>query len=122
MFAALISSSLLPAAAQATRSAIDPLLKQPLQTQVLVAEEMRQFLLKRVPALPAISTPAEWQKEAERLRKTHELAVIYHGWPREWVEARPNFVKVAEITRPGYRIVKLRYEIVPGFTSSHAAL
>ena len=44
--------------------------------------------------------------------------MIYHGWPREWVEAKPKFEKVAEITRPGYRIVKLRYEIVPGFTST----
>ena len=54
--------------------------------------------LKRVPELPATSSPAEWQKEAERLRE-HELSVIYHGWPREWVEAKPKFEKVAEITR-----------------------
>ena len=74
-------------------------------------------MLKRVPELPAISSPADWQKEAERLRE-HELSVIYHGWPREWVEAKPKFEKVAEITRPGYRIVKFRYEIVPGFTST----
>ena len=117
MLAVCVSSCLLHAAAQATRSAIDPLLKQPLQSQVLVAEELRQFLLKRVPELPTVSSPADWQKEADRLRE-HELAVIYHGWPREWVEAKPNFEKVAEITRPGYRIVKLRYEIVPGFTST----
>src|ERR1700678_2959609 len=117
IFAVLVSSCLLPAGAQATRSAIDPLLKQPLQSPVLVSEELRHFLLKRVPELPPITTPAQWQKEAERLRE-HELAVIYHGWPREWVEAKPKFERVAEITRAGYRIVKLRYEIVPGFSST----
>ena len=35
-----------------------------------------------------------------------------------WVDAKPKFEKVAEITRPGYRIVKFRYEIVPGFMST----
>ncbi len=50
--------------------------------------------------------------------RQHELSVIYHGWPQEWVDAKPKFEKVAEIARPGYRIVKFRYEIVPGFTST----
>jgi dienelactone hydrolase len=117
VFVVLVSSCLLHAAAQATRSGIDPLLKQPLQSPVLALEELRHFMLKRVPALPTLSSPEQWQKEAARLRE-HELSVIYHGWPREWVEAKPQFEKVAEITRPGYRIVKLRYEIVPGFSST----
>jgi dienelactone hydrolase len=115
--AVLIFSCLLPAGAQATRSAIDPLLKQPLQSPVLVSEELRHFMLKRVPELPAPNSPKDWRKQADRLRE-HELSVIYHGWPREWVEAKPKFERVAEIVRPGYRIVKLRYEIVPGFSST----
>ena len=77
MFAALISSCLLPAAAQATRSAIDPLLKQPLQSPVLVSEELRHFMLKRVPELPRPSTAADWQKEAERLRTLFPRALPY---------------------------------------------
>jgi dienelactone hydrolase len=117
LFAVLISCGWLYAGAQATRSAIDPLLKQPLQNPVLVADQLRHFMLQRVPALPAVSSPEAWQKVAERLRE-HELSVIYHGWPREWVDAKPKFEKVAEIARTGYRIVKLRYEIVPGFTST----
>jgi dienelactone hydrolase len=100
------------ATAQATKDAMEPLLKQPLQNPVLVADELRHFLLQRVPALPS---PETLQKDSLR---EHELAVIYHGWPREWVEAKPKFEKVGEIPRNGYRIVKLRYEIVPGFSSS----
>ena len=80
------------------------------------AEQLRHFMLKRVPRCPR-QQPEDWQKEAERLRQ-HELSVIYHGWPQEWVDAKPKFEKVAEIARPGYRIVKFRYEIVPGFTST----
>ncbi len=110
--AALLSFCLLPAAAQVTRDAMEPLLKQPLTSQVLVGEELRHFMLQRVPALPA---PEALPKDALR---EHELAVIYHGWPREWVDAKPKFEKVGEIARPGYRIIKLRYEIVPGFTST----
>src|SRR3984957_295718 len=117
MQAILISGCLLHAAAQATRSAIDPLLKQPLQSPILVVEQLRHFMLQRVPELRTPSSPEDWQKEAERLR-THELSLIYHGWPAEWVDAKPKFEKVAEMVRPGYRIVKLRYEIVPGFTST----
>jgi dienelactone hydrolase len=117
MFAILIGGCLLHAAAQATRSAVDPLLKQPLDDPILVAEQLRHFMLNRVPELPRPSSPEEWQKEAERLR-AHELSVIYHGWPQAWVDAKPKFEKVAEMVRPGYRIVKLRYEIVPGFTST----
>ena len=44
---------------------------------------------------------------------------MYHGWPKEWIASQPKFeeVKVIE-TGAGYRIFKLRYEIVPGFESS----
>jgi dienelactone hydrolase len=115
--ATLIAACGLHAAAQATRSAVEPLVVQPLQSSVLVADQLRHFMLQRVPALPPATSREDWQKEAERLR-AHELSVIYHGWPQAWVDAKPKFEKVGEIARPGYRIVKLRYEIVPGFTST----
>jgi dienelactone hydrolase len=107
----------IPASAQATLAEINPLLHQPLQSPTLVADQLRHFMLGHVPPLPAIQSREAWQKEAERLRE-HELSVIYHGWPQAWVEAKPKFEKVGEIARPGYRIVKLRYEIVPGFVST----
>jgi hypothetical protein len=45
--------------------------------------------------------------------------IAFHGWPREWVEAEPKFEEVGVIeTGAGYRIRKLRYEIVPGFESA----
>jgi dienelactone hydrolase len=104
------------AAAQATHRLVDPLLKEPIENPAVVGEELRHFMLTKVPQLPAATNASDWQKQAERLRE-HELSVIYHGWPQEWVNAKPKFEKVGVIERPGYRIVKLRYEIVPGFTS-----
>jgi len=44
--------------------------------------------------------------------------VVFHGWPREWVEASPRFEETGVIAGKGYRIRKLRYEIVPGFYSA----
>jgi hypothetical protein len=85
----LVTSCVLHAAAQATRDGLDPLLKQPLGSPVLVAEELRQFMLKRVPELPTPANAEAWQKESERLR-AHELSVVYHGWPQAWVDAKPN--------------------------------
>jgi hypothetical protein len=105
------------ARAQATHRLLDPLLKQSIQNSPVVADELRHFLLQRVPSLSAPSTAKQWETEAEHLR-AHELSVLYHGWPQQWIDAPPKFEKVGTIERPGYRIVKLRYEIVPGFYST----
>jgi len=105
------------ALAQSTHRAVDPLLDQPLQSSAVVTDELKHFLLKHVPALPAATSAGDWQKQAEQLR-AQELEAIYHGWPHEWVEAKPKFERVGVIEGHGYRIVKLRYEIVPGFESS----
>lgn len=103
--------------AQATHKVIDPLLKQPLQNPALVADQLRHFMLTKVQPLPTVHTAQDLQTQAEMLRR-HELSVIYHGWPNEWVNASPKFERVGVIERHGYRIVKFRYEIVPGFSST----
>jgi dienelactone hydrolase len=101
---------------QATSSIIDPLLNQHLQSPSLVADELRHFLLQRVPPLVLPSGATEWRVEETKIR-AHELSVIYYGWPQVWIDAAPKFEQVGVIERHGYRVVKLRYEIVPGFES-----
>jgi len=103
--------------AQATHRLVDPLLHQSLQSSPVVVDELRHFMLQKVPSLASPSSAKQWNTEAERIR-AHELSVLYHGWPKQWIEAPPKFEKVGTIDRPGYRIVKLRYEIVPGFYST----
>ena len=45
--------------------------------------------------------------------------VVFHGWPADWVNSPPKFEEVAVIeTGDGYKLRKLRYEIVPGFYST----
>ena len=55
----------------------------------------------------------------QRLR-THVLQdVAYHGWPEAWVNSAPSFQEVGVIeSGNGYRVHKLRYEIVPGFAAT----
>jgi dienelactone hydrolase len=103
--------------AQATNSGLSPLLKQPLQSSAVVTDELDHFLLERVPPLALPSSAQQWDKEEARIR-AHELSVLYHGWPKEWIDSPPKFEKTGVIERPGYRIIKLRFEIVPGFYSA----
>ncbi len=116
--AALIPLSLASSAyAQATGSIVDPLLKQHLQSPSVVVDELRHFMLQRVPPLELPSTAKQWDADEARLR-THELSVLYHGWPQAWIDSPPKFERAGVIEGHGYRIVKLRYEIVPGFEST----
>ena len=84
-----------------------------------VAEfELKVHLVGRVANPPSPSSPAQWTAEAQRLR-AHLLAVTFHGWPQEWVDSPPRFEDLGVFaTEKGYRLRKLRYEVVPGFQST----
>lgn len=101
---------------QATGKRVDPLLKQHLQSPSVVTDELRNFMLKRVPPLTLPADAKQWDKDAAKIR-AHQLSVIYHGWPQQWIDSAPKFEKVGVIEEKGYRIVKFRYEIVPGLES-----
>ncbi len=98
---------------------VERALQVPVQSPAVGAFQMQQFLMARVPPLPHPASVEAWKTEAERLR-THTLNdIAYHGWPSEWVNASPHFEQVGVIeTGHGYRIHKLRYEIVPGSWST----
>ena len=99
-------------------------LKPVLQYQIVspaVAEfQTRQYLINRISAPPQPpTTPQAWTLEAAKIRRHLLSDVAYYGWPKEWVESGPKFEEVGVIeTAGGYRIRKLRYEIIPGFDST----
>jgi dienelactone hydrolase len=105
--------------AQSRSEDIAAILGHPLETPDVVAFQIRQYLFGHASSLPAPQSAAQWSAEAEKIRK-HLLAdVVFHGWPAAWVEARPKFEDLGTIAAgTGYRIRKLRYEIVPGFEST----
>lgn len=100
-----------------------PSVEHALQTSVrsssISTYQMQQFLMARIPPLPHPASAQAWKVDAERLRKHTLDDVAFHGWPRAWVDSPPHFDQVGVIeTSHGYRIRKLRYEIVPGFAST----
>jgi dienelactone hydrolase len=105
------------ALAQADAKLVGPLLQQRLQTEPVVAEQLRRFMLARVPPLHLPPDAKQWDAEIERLR-ARQLAVIRHGWPAAWIDAPPKFEQVGTLEGRGYRIRKLRYEVVPGMYSA----
>jgi len=110
---------LFPAFAQTNPRQVQPFLETPLTTPEVVAAEIRQYLMARSPRLPQVSSADDWTRRAAQLRGRMLEEVVFRGWPKEWVAAP---LKVEDLgvfaTGPGYRMRKLRYEIVPGFWSA----
>jgi len=81
--------------------------------------QLRHYVLSRIAPPPVATTAQEWTAEAKRLREHLLNDVVFHGWPKEWVEAPPKFEDLGVIEAgPGYRLRKLRYEVVPGMQSA----
>lgn len=80
--------------------------------------QMKSFILSRVAPPPVATSAAQWTVESQRLRRHLLQDVVFHGWPPEWVNSSSKFEEVGVIeTHQGYRLRKLRYEVVPGLQS-----
>ncbi len=97
----------------------DAALQAPVQNASVTAYQLQRYLMKRIPELKVPSNSSEWNRQASALRSHILDDIVYHGWPREWIDAQPRFEQSSVIeTNHGYRLRKYRYEIVPGFYSS----
>ena len=108
--------SALPAAAQTDAPQVKTLLEPRLIPPDVVTYQVMQYLMGRVPPLDVPKTREAWEPEAGKIRG-HLTELILGGWPQEYVDADPGFTETGVVADPGagYRIRKLRYEIVPGF-------
>jgi dienelactone hydrolase len=104
-----------PLGAQTEASYLLPILQDEILPHQVAVFQLRQFILRRVAKPPAPTSAEQWTAESATLRKRLLNEVVFHGWPREWVEAPPKFEEAGIIAGNGYRVRKLRYEIVPGF-------
>jgi dienelactone hydrolase len=114
----LLALSILCAAlsAQTTIRQVERQLEPALQTPDVVAYQLRQYLDRKILALAAPASADQWSEEAKHIRRRVLDDVVFHGWPREWVDAPLKAEDLGAIpSGPGYRIRKIRYEIVPGF-------
>jgi dienelactone hydrolase len=107
-----------PLLAQTEPGYLKGILAEPVLPPDVALFQLRQYILNRVPHLPAPASAAEWTAQAEKVRAGVLRDVVYHGWPKEWVEASPHFEDLGTIEGDGYRMRKLRYEVVPGFQST----
>src|SRR5207245_6104087 len=84
----------------------------------VAVHQVKSYILSRVAPPPSATNAQQWTEQAKRLRQHLLQDVVFHGWPDEWVNTPPRFedIGVTE-TGQGYRLRKLRYEIVPGFQS-----
>lgn len=95
------------------------ILEPPIETQDVVSFQVRQYLFKHTSPLPSPRSASEWTAEAEHIRKHLLEDVVFHGWPKAWVDSPPKFEDLGTIeSGKGYRVRKFRYEIVPGFQST----
>src|SRR5215831_2944079 len=107
------------AGAQTSPEQLKAILDERIQPSVVAEFELRHYLLGRVPSLPTPTGAAQWASQADTIRRELLNDVIFHGWPREWVNMPPNFKDLGLIeSSAGVRMHKLIYEIVPGFWSS----
>jgi len=105
--------------AQTTPPQVRRLLEPALQTPDVAAYQLRQYLDRKAPPLPSPSSSAQWTEESKRIRRHVLNDVVFYGWPREWVDAPLKAEDLGAIpSGPGYRMRKIRYEIVPGFHST----
>jgi hypothetical protein len=95
------------------------ILKEVVQSPAVANFQVRQYIVDRTAAPPVVPpNAAAWTAEASRLRQHLLNDVIYHGWPKAWVDAPPKFEEAGVIQGDGYRIHKFRYEVVPGFQAA----
>ncbi len=120
VLAGIIAFSLATLAASADDlTPAEAALQAPVQNASVTAFQLQRYLMKRMPELKVPATASEWNTQASAMRAHILDDIIYHGWPREWIDAQPRFEQTAVIeTDHGYRLRKFRYEIVPGFYSS----
>lgn len=104
--------------AQAEPRELGPILKEEILPPAVALDELRAHIVARVAKPPFASSAAEWTRAASGLRQQLLRDVVFHGWPPEWVAAPPRFDETGAIEASGYRVRKLRYEIVPGFSSA----
>jgi hypothetical protein len=104
---------------QTTRQQVADLLEPALQTPDVADYQLLQYLDRKAPALSLANTRAKWSEESKRIRRRLLDEVIFHGWPREWVDAPLRAENLGPVpSGPGYRIHKIRYEILPGFKAA----
>ena len=116
----ILSSLLLLASSAVSATGREPadVITEALQVSILAPQqtldETRRFAAARIPEVPTFQTAAEWQQYADVTRKAALERVVFRGAAEEWRKAWTKVERLDVIEGgPGYRIQKLRLEVLP---------
>lgn len=99
----------------AESNTLKALLSRSLIDSNLPMAEVQAFTETRVPSMPAVSSVAEWEQLAEKMRRDTLDQVVFRGKAAQWRKQKTRVEWLDTIEGgPGYKIRKLRYEAVPG--------
>ncbi len=105
--------------AQTEPETVAPFLEPRLVPPEVIAAELRAYLMQKARRLTVPASGEQWTRDAAELRKQILSRIVFHGWPREWVDAPPQWEDLGPVpSGAGYRTRKLRYSIVPGFSAT----
>jgi hypothetical protein len=104
-----------PAAAPVDADPIGPMLAKPIIGPGQSLADTLQFLESSLPRMPRPKSAAEWEQFAKTNRAAVFERVLFRGQAAAWRDAKTRVEWLDTIDAgPGYRIKKLRYEVLPG--------
>lgn len=81
----------------------------------IAIDEVRAYIVSKLPKMPALKTPEEWTKWAAEHRQKVLDNVIYKGEAAKWRDAKGlKFERMGTVTTDGYLLTKVRFEALPG--------
>lgn len=102
-------------AARAAEPALAEALAKPILEEGMPQKEVEAFCATRVLPLVTPASADEWTKTADKLRKNTLDRVVFRGEAARWRGMPLAIDWLEEIEGgPGYKIKKLRYEVLPG--------
>jgi hypothetical protein len=103
-------------------SPVADFLKRPFLPADDVTNEVRDYVRPKIVRLhppgsekSTVKTATDWEREAERIRQDVLKNVVFRGEAAKWRDAKTGVEWFETLPGDGYRIKKLRYEILPGF-------
>src|SRR5262245_2473592 len=93
-------------------------LDQPLLDAKQPLVEAQVYTAAHVPIVPTVSNSHEWDRYAAKLRQEILDKVVLRGEAKHWRTAQRRVEWTNTIQGQGYRVRKLRFEVVPGLWTS----
>jgi len=113
--AAITLASAARAQAQLDDDTVGRLLGRRILDRGVTRQQTWDFAHARVATMPKVASIAEWERHVHRIRQELFDKVIFVGEAAKWRDMPGHVVWSDTIEEDGYRIRKVRYEVLPGY-------